>query len=92
MYNKRSESSVSSLWDCATSISDGIFVVGGGGCCVGDPGLEELATWRGGGRVVRQRLMNGNGSVWLLLLSLQQYTAIDRALDKLLLKVHSFLL
>ena len=58
----------------------------------GDPGLEQLATWRGGGRVVRQRLMNGNGSVWLLLLSLQQYTAIVGALDKLLPKVHSFFL
>ena len=41
VINERSESSVSSLWDSATSISDGIFVVVvGGSSCVGGPGLE----------------------------------------------------
>ena len=82
-----------SFWRGVTSICDGfslllVVVV----ALVILRGLEDFATRRGGGRVVRHRLMNGNGSVWLLLLSLQQYTAIDGALDKLLLKVHSFLL
>ena len=82
-----------SFWRGVTSICDGfslllVVVV----ALVILRGLEDFATRRGGGRVVRHRLMNGNGSVWLLLLSLQQYTAIDGALDKLLLKLHSFLL